>query len=108
LSKNPSADVRVYAVWFNMLYGDSRDRWDAGGMTDARVQHFWDEHKVIGDWFSSDVLHQDGTTWDFYAVYGPDATWGAEPPKALSQGGTIISRRSQLQSAITPVLRQGP
>jgi hypothetical protein len=97
----------VYAVWFNMLYGDSRDSWDGAGMTDARVQHFWDQQKVIGNWFSS-VLQREETTWDFYAVYGPDATWGADPPKALSQGGTIISRTNQLQLAINPLLRAAP
>jgi hypothetical protein len=94
----------VYAVWFNMLFGDARDRWDAGGLTDPRVSHFWDEQKVVGNWYSADVLHRQGTTWDFYAVYGPEVTWGSGPPPALSQGGTIITRRNQLQTAITSLL----
>jgi hypothetical protein len=87
-----------------MLFGDSRDRWDGDGVTDPRVQHFWDEHKVVGNWFSSNVLHREGTMWDFYAVYGPDATWGPQPPYARGQGGTIITHRTQLQAAITPLL----
>jgi hypothetical protein len=87
-----------------MLFGDSRERWDGDGVTDPRVRHFWDEQKLVGDWFSSDVLHRQGTTWDFYALYGRDATWGSEPPRALSQGGPIIARRDQLQAAIAPLL----
>jgi hypothetical protein len=88
-----------------MLFGDSRDRWDGDGVIDPRVRHFWDEQKVVGNWYSANVLHREGTTWDFYALYGPDATWGSEPPRAVSQGGTIISRRDQLQAAILPLLR---
>ena len=88
-----------------MLFGDSRDRWDGDGVLDQRVRHFWDEQKVVGNWYSANVLHQKGTTWDFYAVYGPDATWGSEPPRAVSQGGTIISRRDQLRAAISPLLQ---
>ncbi len=52
------------------------------------------------------ALHGQGTTRDFYAGYGPDATWGSEPPNVLSQGGTIITRRNQLQTALTPLLPQ--
>ena len=95
----------MYVVWFNMLFGDSRDRWDGDGVTDPRVRHFWDEQKVIGNWYSANVLHREGTTWDFYALYGPDAMWGSEPPRAISQGGTIISRRDQLRAAISPLLQ---
>ncbi len=90
-----------------MLFGDGRDRWDGGGVTDYRVTHFWDEQKVVGNWFSGEVLHREGTTWDFYALYRPDATWGSAPPPAVSQGGTIISKRNQLQTALLPLLRAG-
>ena len=88
-----------------MLFGDSRDRWDGDGLVDPRVRHFWDEHKLVGNWYSASVLHHAGTTWDFYAVYGPDATWSSEPPRAISQGATIISHRDQLQAALAPLLR---
>ncbi len=88
-----------------MLSGDSRDRWDGDGVTDPRVRHFWDEQRLVGNWFSTSVLHREGTTWDFYALYGPDATWGTAPPQAQSQGGTILARRNQLQTAITALLR---
>jgi hypothetical protein len=108
LRKNPGTALRVYAVWFDMLYEDSRDRWDGARMVDPRVTHFWDEHKVVGDWVSANVTHAGGTTWDFYAVYGPEATWGSAPPPALSQGGTIITRRAQLAAALTPLLGPGP
>jgi hypothetical protein len=100
LDANPAANLQVYAVWFNMLYGDSRDGWDGNGLTDQRVLHFWDEQKLVGNWFSTNVTHARGTTWDFYALYGPDAGGLAAP---ASMGGAIIARRDQLQSAIAPL-----
>lgn len=70
-------------------------------MTDPRVTHFWDESKLVGNWFSAKVTHSPGTTWDFFAVYGPDATNLASP---LSSGGTIISHTSRLRTSIAPLL----
>ncbi len=107
MSKNADPNLRVYMVWFNMLFGAARDRWDGAGATDPRVRHFWDGQKLVGNWYSADVMHRQGTTWDFYALYGPDAAWGSEAPRALSQGGTIITRRDQLLAAIAPLLHSG-
>jgi hypothetical protein len=84
-----------------MLFGDSRDRWDGDGMTDPRVAHFWDEQKIVGNWFSANVTHNPGTTWDFYAVYGPGATNLGSP---LSAGGTIIGHTSALRTSLEPLL----
>jgi hypothetical protein len=94
----------VYVVWFNMLFGDSRDRWDGDGLVDPRVHHFWDEQKVVGNWYTANVTHGQGTTWDYYALYAADASWGEKPPRAVSQGGPIIGEREQLKSAIGPLL----
>jgi len=88
-----------------MLYGDSRDRWDGDGMTDARVTHFWDEQKTVGNWFSANVTHNPGTTWDFYAVYGPNADSLMTP---VSSGGPIISRTTRLRTSIEPLLTVTP
>jgi hypothetical protein len=102
LSKNPSADLRVYVVWFNMFPGDARWRWDGDGMTDPRVTHFWDEQKTIGTWFSTNLTDRGSPTWDFYALYRPDTPDLVSPS---SMGGTIIGRRDELQTALMPILQ---
>jgi hypothetical protein len=71
-------------------------------MTDPRVRHFWDQQKVVGNWFSANVTRNPGTTWDFYALYGADAVDLAKP---TSMGGTIISRGTQLRTMGEPVIR---
>ena len=101
LSKHPAADLEVYVVWFNMFPGDARWRWDGDGLVDPRVAHFWDEQKTVGSWFSTTLTDRGSPTWDFYALYAPDSRDLAAPS---SMGGTIISRRAELQSALSPVL----
>ena len=101
LSKHQQADLQVYAVWFNMLFGESRGAWNGDGLDDPRVVHFWDEQKVVGNWFTANVTHGRGTTWDFYALYGPDARDLARP---TSMGRTITSRRERLAAALAPLL----
>ena len=82
-------------------------KYEVGDYAPVVVSHFWDERKLVGNWYSSDVLHRQRTTWDFYALYGPGATWGSEPSRAVSQGGTIITRHEQLEAAISPLLHSG-
>ena len=105
LEKNPSSQVQVYAVWFNMLPGDSRAAWDGGGLTDPRVVHLWDEQKVVGNWFAAHVTENQGTEWDAYFLYGPQATWEGEPSPLISWGSTVIAKHAQLQSDIVPLLQ---
>jgi hypothetical protein len=105
LNKNADRNLRVYAVWFNMLAGDSRAGWDGARLLDSRVVHLWDEHKSVGNWYSANVTREPTTTWDFYAVYGPEAVDLATP---VSMGRTIIGRSSQLESSIEPLLSAPP
>jgi hypothetical protein len=97
----------VYAVWFNMLYGDSRERWDGDGMTDPRVSHLWDQQRTVGNWFSQNITHVRGTTWDFYALYSPEARDLGATSRfggGAEGGGTIIGHRDQLAAAIARLL----
>jgi hypothetical protein len=105
LANNSAADLRVYAVWFNMYTGDARWRWDGDGLVDPRVAHFWDEQKTVGNWFSTNLTHRGSPTWDFYALYAPDARDLNAP---LSMGGTIINRRDQLNTSLRPLLENVP
>lgn len=104
LAKNNSPHLRVYAVWFDMVFGDSRSRWDGAGLADSRVTHLWDERKVVGNWYSANVTQRRGTTWDFYAVYGPEARDLRSP---LSMGAPIIFKREDLAASIGPLLANG-
>ena len=104
LAKNSQADLKVYAVWFNMMPGDSRGLWDSTVINDPRVSQLWDEQKSVGTWFGQNLTQRGAITWDYYALFAPDATWSAELSAPLSSGGTIVSHRDQLKAAITPLI----
>ena len=52
MDEHPEADLRVYAVWFNMIFGDDENQWDDSLLTDERVTEFWDEDRLLGLWFA--------------------------------------------------------
>ena len=111
LDANPEADIRVYAVWFNMLVADDRSSWDLDVLPDARVTHWWDEGRRVGCWYA---VHDrpagsvGPVVWDAYYLYGPEAVWEAAPEPLLGKGVTILGRRGSLSSEIMALLGQAP
>ncbi|MEO6214226.1 MAG: hypothetical protein ABIP65_11420 [Vicinamibacterales bacterium] len=115
LEPHAKSDLRVYAVWFNMVDGDSRQRWPADLLTDRRVTHFWDEEKTVGRWFAPrmDTAEMEAARapdssglgqpvlWDAYLVYGPEARWDDEPTALRRWGRTILRTQSHLRDAVT-------
>lgn len=115
LAASPNANVRVYAVWFNMLPRDSRGEFPTDLLTDPRVTQFWDDHHLVGTAFAPLADWHKGVLWDAYFLYGPEARWpvaAATPPPQgenssasgandlphpLSWGRTIFSSRDQLK-----------
>jgi hypothetical protein len=104
LAQNPSANLRVYAVWLAMLGGDAREKWNGNVMPDPRVTHFWDGKYVIGQLFAEQVEGYRGIAWDVYYLYGPDATWESVPSPLTGSGGTIYGERETLKMQISTLL----
>ena len=104
LDRYPKARIKVLAVWFNMLSGDSRQFLDARILGDPRVTYYWDQDKLTGRWFSQNVTDQAGITWDRYFLYGPDARWDSSPGPLVSSHGPVIGSTGELMTAIRPYL----
>lgn len=108
MEKNPDAELKVYAIWFNMIWTDSRSLRREGVLNDPRVVHFWDEEKVAGRWYEKHVTRRgDEVEWDAYFLYAPDASWGEEHPEVLAWGRTILDTKERLQEAAKPLLAEG-
>lgn len=105
LESEPTAELRVYAVWVPFSGGTSEAA-DVSRrvLPDQRVAHFWDGDAVTSDWFAENVDHSPAPAWDVYYLFGPDATWTGVPAPIASSGRTIIGQSSTLQDAITPLL----
>ena len=104
LKAHPQAHLRVYAIWVNKLFGDARNRWDAAGLIDPRVVHLWDGKDVSGDWLANNVAGFQGSDWDTYLLFGPDATWTSRPTPLRSSGSPVDDQIEELSRALSPLL----
>ena len=104
LEEHPHSDIKVYVVWFNMLSGDSRERWDAYLVPDPRATNLWDQKRLVSQTLGDDVEGASQPVWDAYLLYGPEATWGKEPPRPVGTGYTIYGARDRLRAEIEPLL----
>ena len=113
LDANPDAELSVYAVSFHMLPSDHLARrlvWPEDLMGDPRVMHFWDENRLIGRWYETEVTRLAGdeeerVEWDAYFLYGPDAVWAEKPPQEVSWGRTIVGSRGELKRHFDALIR---
>lgn len=103
-----------------MYPSDARDRWPPGLLSDARVEHWWDERRLVGTrllkelgpyqaqrapgskQFTEDVL------WDAYLLFDPRATWGPSMPAPVTWGFTILSARDALAKQFAEQVRRLP
>jgi hypothetical protein len=105
LAEYADPNLRVYAVWFPMLWGDARWRWHGDVLSDARVTHFWDKQRVVGQWFAEHIEGYSDVVWDTYYLFGPDSQWADTPAPLLSSGATIYRTRQELERQLLPLLR---
>jgi hypothetical protein len=91
-----------------MVPGDARSEWPRKLLTDPRVEHFWDEEKVVGTWYAGrtavmrerltpESKWKDGEVlWDTYLLYGSDARWEDAPTPLIHWGRTVVAARDSL------------
>jgi hypothetical protein len=108
LETAPQSNLKVYAIWTEKLFADSRSRWDAAGLTDRRVVHLWDGRDVSGAWFARQLDGYGGPDWDFYLLFGPDAEWREQPAPLIGSGATVIGKREQLAAQLRSLAAQQP
>ena len=103
LAKQPSAKLKVYAVWFNMMTSDQRSQWPSKLLTDSRVVHFWDDKKLLGNWYSmfKEFSKASGdAVWDAFFVYDSKSQWTDQPSGLIGWGSTIIGNKNRLAEAV--------
>lgn len=106
LEEYSSASLRVYAVWLPMMGSDTPERWDKTVMPDPRATHFWDDALLLAKWFPKKIDSWEGTAWDIYYLYGPDATWEEVPQPLVDSGGTIFATREKLRQQLRRIVEK--
>ncbi len=105
LERYPDARLRVYVVWVQRWATDTRAEIDGAGMVDQRVTHLWDTAGVIGEPFLDRFgVDLGGLDYDFFLLFGPEATWGSSPPRPVSSGGTVIGSSGRLAHGAAALL----
>lgn len=96
-------DIKVYAVWYNMLASDAESKWPSTLLVDPRVAHYWDAEKLVGTWYGENITAEDPdhVEWDMYFLYGEDAQWiESGPTREISRGRTIVDTRNRLKADV--------
>ena len=99
LARYPDRKLAVYAIWFNMLPDDSRDRWQPV-LNDPRVTNYWDDQRFAGRYYANGRGYLYGAIYDYFFLYGADATWQERPGGWDSTGTTVIDYADQLRKAV--------
>ncbi|HET9251585.1 MAG TPA: hypothetical protein VFP58_05655 [Candidatus Eisenbacteria bacterium] len=105
MERHPELRLKVYAVWFHMVWTDSRRRWPEHLISDPRVEHFWDEEKALGRWYSDRISDGKHVVWDTFLLYPPGTRLGAPPESLLALGATIVEAREELRKAVEELER---
>jgi hypothetical protein len=73
-------------------------------LTDPRVVHLWDAKDVSGAWLAGNVPGYQGSDWDTYLLFGPEATWQSHPTPLRSSGAPVFDQIQRLSKALDPLL----
>ena len=59
-------------------------------LVDRRATHFGDNEQLV---------------WDAFLVFGPEATWEADPPEPLGHRSPVVEYMATLTSLLQPYLQ---
>lgn len=106
LEAMPDAELRVYAVFFEITAGDAGAKQSVNPrelLDDPRVTLYWNENRSAGRWFDVHVTRlgertgeQERIEWDAFILYGADAEWTEEPPRTISWGRPVVQEKQRL------------
>ena len=90
-----------------MMKSDQRAEWSAKLLTDARVIQFWDDSRLLGNWYATFKEFSKGsgdTVWDAYFSYNADSTWINHPSGLIGWGTPIITHKTQFLESVVALL----
>jgi len=111
LEARPDADLRVYAIYFEMVEDDREAKSRVKPtdlLDDPRVTSFWDDRKIAGRWFDQNVTklgeregNPDRVEWDSFVLFDPQAQWGESPPDHVSWGRPLVQEAGRLMDDLS-------
>ena len=107
MDDNPEANIQVYAVWFNMLPNEARQRVVLNLIPDLKTTQLSDEQRLAGRFFAENEGFNFGQiAYDVYYLYGTGAEWDLNPAPLVNSENTILGKKNQLWDDINGLLGQ--
>ncbi len=100
-------DIKVYAVWFNMLPTDSKERCNTGLLDDKRTVHYWDSDREVGKWIAANVkdcTHLGPIAWDAFFLFDGSAKWDTALKPIRGCGAPIYHQRDVFRESLDEIL----
>ena len=66
--------------------------------------HLWDATDVSGAWLVDHASGYQGSDWDTYLLFAPEATWTSHPTPLRSSGAPVLDPIEQLSQALKALL----
>ena len=66
-----------------------------------RINH---DDELYALWLAANVNGYEGSDWDTYLLFGPDATWTSQPTPLRSSGSPVDDQIAALGQAVGPLL----
>ena len=81
--KFPQEDISGSIVWIPILDDDTFDAATPSVkfLNDVRIQHYYDNNKMVGKTIAEIVGWKGNVAWDIYLFYRPFEEWMETPPK---------------------------
>ena len=107
MDENPEANTQVYAVWFNMLPNEARQRVVLNLIPDLKTTQLSDEQRLAGRFFAENEGSNFGQiAYDVHYMYCMGAEWDLTPAPLASSESTILGKKDQLRDDINGLLSQ--
>ena len=107
MDENPKANIQVYAVGFNMLPNEARQRVVLNLIPDLKTTQLSDEQRLAARFFAENEGFNFGQiAYDVYYLYCMGAEWDLNPAPLVSSEYTILGKKNQLRDDINGLLSQ--
>ena len=113
--ENRSNVLQGAIIWTPMVATDNLTaaRIRETKLTDARVRHYWDPDRILGQLVSRTLNLNASTAWDVYLVYLPNHPWNKELPPVprfwmhqLDEEPTLLLNPPRLKQYVQTVIKK--
>ncbi len=94
------AELFIYVIWQPVFPSDHSQKSKVLNTSKQNLIEFWDEQKIIGQWFAQQVVGFTGLIWDMFFLYEPTAHWSETPCHLITSAGNLAQHHISLEQTL--------